>query len=240
MQWNWLSFKSKSDRPGKFGTLWVLTKEATKFKFWLLLKTFAHSFCGFAIQNSYQTKLLKLTRWTMIVKCKLVKCPVDTVKFNNCQNVSLRTLFHSRSCEVKINGQTKIHFSATNNETETDMCVPFLDLTWRMRRDDDKQLFLPIIHPEFFLGKILCFFFLKVFYVELVFMESNLSFLSSLKFALKFIEIQLYTKFENWVWPRPKSSSRSKIWKLPVVWFFGLSDSGVKKDETEKFGTPLV
>ena len=93
----------------------------------------------FAIQNSFKTKLLKLTRWKMIVKCKLVKCPVDTVKFNNCQNVSLRTLFHSRSCEVKINGQTKIHFSAANNETETDMCAPFLDLTWRTRRDDDNN-----------------------------------------------------------------------------------------------------
>ena len=86
-----------------------------------------------------------------------------------------------------INGQTKIHFSVTNNETETDMCAPFLDLAWRTRWW--QQLFLPIIHLEFFLGKILCFLF-----VELVFMESNLGFLSNLKFALKFIEIQLYTQ----------------------------------------------
>ena len=104
-------------------------------------------------------------------------------------------------------------FSATNNETVFGFDLTDATRWWQ-------QLFLPIIHPEFFLGKILCFFFLKVFYVKLVFMESNLGFLSNLKFALKFIEIQLYTKFENWVWPRPKSSSRSKIWKLPVVWFF--------------------
>ena len=77
--------------------------------------------------------------------------------------------------------------------------------------------------------------------MELVFMESNLGFLSNLKFALKFIEIQLYTKFENWVWPRPKEFKPLKDMKVACgLVFLGLSDSGVKKDETEKFGTPLV
>ena len=137
-----------------------------------------------------------------------------------------------------INGQTKIHFSVTNNETETDMCAPFLDLAWRTRWW--QQLFLPIIILEFFLGKILCFLF--TFYVELVFMESNLGFLSNLKFALKFIEIQLYTKFENWVWPRPKEFKPLKDMKVAcgLVFLVYLIHSGVKKDKTEKFGTPLV
>ena len=98
----------------------------------------------FAIQNSFKTKLLKLTRWTKIVKCKLVKCPVDTVKFNNCQNVGLRTLFHSRSCYVNCQNlmiilmakQRSIFLSQTMKPKLT--CVHRFWI-WLDGRDDDNN-----------------------------------------------------------------------------------------------------